>query len=39
LQAFFAEDPFSTEALASFRFSEFDPVKRQGFAEHWFGER
>jgi uncharacterized protein YciI len=38
LQAFFADDPFRTEQLASFRFSEFNPVKRQGWAEAWFGE-
>lgn len=38
LQAFFAEDPFSTEKLASFKFSEFNPVKRQGWAEAWFSE-
>ena len=38
LRAFFAEDPFHTEQLASFRFEEFQPVKRQGWAEAWFGE-
>lgn len=38
LQAFFAQDPFHTEKLASFTFSEFNPVKRQGWAEAWFAE-
>jgi uncharacterized protein YciI len=38
LQSFFAQDPFSTEKLASFAFSEFQPVKRQGWAEAWFSE-
>lgn len=38
LQAFFAEDPFSTARLASFTFNEFNPVKRQGWAEAWFSE-
>ncbi|QNK67282.1 YciI family protein [Variovorax sp. PAMC26660] len=36
LQAFFAEDPFSTEKLASFTFNEFQPVKRQDWAQDWF---
>lgn len=38
LQAFFAEDPFNTEQLASFVFNEFNPVRRQGWAEAWFSE-
>lgn len=38
LQDFFAQDPFSIEQLASFTFSEFQPVKRQGWAEAWFSE-
>lgn len=38
LKAFFAEDPFHTDELASFTFSEFNPVKRQGWAEAWFAE-
>ncbi|WP_295986184.1 YciI family protein [uncultured Variovorax sp.] len=38
LQAFFEQDPFHIEKLASFRFSEFNPVKRQGWAEAWFAE-
>ncbi len=38
LQEFFAQDPFHTEKLASFTFSEFNPVKRQGWAEAWFTE-
>lgn len=38
LQAFFAQDPFSTETLASFSITEFQPVKRQAWAEDWFSE-
>jgi len=36
LQDFFAQDPFHTQKLASFTFSEFNPVKRLGWAEAWF---
>jgi uncharacterized protein YciI len=36
LQAFFLDDPFSREQLARFAFSEFQPVKRQPWAEDWF---
>jgi uncharacterized protein YciI len=37
LEAFFEEEPFSVGNLASFKFTEFQPVKRQGWTEHWFG--
>ncbi len=35
LQAFFSADPYQTKGLASYRFVEFDPVKRQSFLEDW----
>jgi uncharacterized protein YciI len=35
-QAFFASDPFQKQGLADYRFVEFNPVKRAGFAEDWF---
>lgn len=37
LEAFFENEPFHVANLASFTFSEFQPVKRQGWTEHWFG--
>jgi uncharacterized protein YciI len=38
LEALFADEPFNVARLASFTFTEFQPVKRQGWTEHWFGE-
>jgi uncharacterized protein YciI len=38
LKAMFEEEPFNREGMATFTFTEFQPVKRQGFVEHWFGE-
>jgi uncharacterized protein YciI len=38
LEALFSEEPFYRENLATFRFTEFQPVKRQGWTEAWFGE-
>jgi uncharacterized protein YciI len=38
LEALFASEPFNVAKLASFTFTEFLPVKRQGWTEHWFGE-
>ncbi len=38
LEALFADEPFHVANLASFTFTEFSPVKRQGWTEHWFGE-
>lgn len=37
LEAFFENEPFHLAHLARFTFSEFQPVKRQGWTEHWFG--
>jgi uncharacterized protein YciI len=36
LQTMFEEEPLNKEGLASFTFTEFDPVKRQGWTEDWF---
>ena len=38
LEELFAREPFSVARLASFSFTEFQPVKRQGWTEHWFAE-
>ena len=38
LKTMFEEEPFNREALATFTFTEFQPVKRQSFIEHWFSE-
>jgi uncharacterized protein YciI len=38
LQTMFAEEPFNKEGLATFTFTEFNPVKRQGWTEEWFGD-
>ena len=38
LEAFFENEPFHAANLASFTFTEFQPVKRQGWSEHWFSE-
>ena len=35
LQAFFADDPYQIAGKASYRFSEYEPVQRQGFLEDW----
>ena len=35
LRAFFAIDPYAIKGLATYRFVEFDPVKRQPFLESW----
>ncbi|MEW6645504.1 MAG: YciI family protein [Pseudomonadota bacterium] len=37
LEAFFENEPFQVAGLASFTFTEFQPVKRQDWTEHWFG--
>ena len=34
----FKEEPFKAENLASYRIREFQPVKRQSWAEDWFGD-
>jgi uncharacterized protein YciI len=38
LKTMFEEEPLNKEGLASFTFTEFQPVKRQGWTEHWFDE-
>lgn len=35
LESFFSADPYQTKGLATYRFVEFDPVKRQPFLEDW----
>ncbi len=35
LQSFFAQDPYRIAGVATHRFVEFDPVKRQAFMEDW----
>ena len=37
LQAMFREEPLNAEKLATFTFTEFQPVKRQDWAADWFG--
>src|SRR5262249_4087778 len=36
LKMMFDEEPFYREGLATFTFTEFQPLKRQGWSEHWF---
>ena len=38
LDAFFENEPFRLANLARFTITEFTPVKRQTWTEHWFGE-
>jgi uncharacterized protein YciI len=38
LKSLFEEEPFTKERLATFTFTEFLPVKRQTWTEHWFDE-
>jgi uncharacterized protein YciI len=37
-ESFFATEPFTIAKVAAFTFTEFSPVMRQGWAEHWFDE-
>ena len=37
LKAMFEEEPLNVERLATFTFTEFQPVKRQPWTEKWFG--
>ena len=37
LETFFHADPFQQEKAASYRFTEFNPVKRQPALEAWCG--
>jgi len=36
LKAMFEEEPLNVERLATFTFTEFQPVKRQPWTEEWF---
>ena len=36
LEDFFDKEPFNVANLASFTFTEFNPLKRQDWIEHWF---
>jgi uncharacterized protein YciI len=38
LKTMFEEEPLNKEGLARFTFTQFLPVKRQGWTEHWFNE-
>ena len=38
LKTMFEEEPFNREGLATFTFTQFQPVKRQGWIERWFNE-
>jgi uncharacterized protein YciI len=35
IEAFFAEDPYHLKSQASYRFIEFNPVKKAKFMESW----
>lgn len=35
LKEFFSNDPYQRKGLATYRFIEFDPVKRAAFVEDW----
>jgi len=35
LEAFFRDDPYAQAGVATYRFTEFNPVKRQAFLESW----
>jgi uncharacterized protein YciI len=39
LKTMFEQEPFNMEGLATFTFTEFHPVKRQPWADGWFGEK
>ena len=39
LQKMFDEEPLNKEKLASFTFTEFNPVKRQPWTEEWFRDK
>jgi uncharacterized protein YciI len=39
LQTMFEEEPLNKERLASFTFTEFNPVKRQAWTEDWFTDK
>lgn len=35
ISVFFKNDPYQIKGLAEYRFTEFNPVKRQAFMEEW----
>lgn len=35
IEAFFRDDPYAKAGVATYRFTEFNPVKRQAFLESW----
>jgi uncharacterized protein YciI len=35
IQSFFRQDPYQVNRLATYRFAEFSPVKRQPLLESW----
>ncbi|HPO59425.1 MAG TPA: YciI family protein [Anaerolineaceae bacterium] len=39
LEAFFEQDPYRLHGIASYRFTEFNPVKRQTFLEPWIDDQ
>ena len=38
LRALLEEEPFQVENLATYKITEFQPVKRQPWTDEWFGE-
>jgi uncharacterized protein YciI len=38
LRTMFEKEPFNVAKVASYAFKEFQPVMRQGWANHWFDE-
>jgi uncharacterized protein YciI len=39
VKAFFAQDPYQVNKLATYRFIEFTPVKHQPFMADWIGAK
>jgi uncharacterized protein YciI len=39
LESMFEDEPFNAGKLASYIFTEFNPVKRQPWTEQWFSEK
>jgi uncharacterized protein YciI len=35
IQSFFGQDPYQLNHVATYRFAEFSPVKRQPFLDNW----
>lgn len=35
IETFFGDDPYAKAGVATYRFTEFNPVKRQTFLESW----